>query len=184
MARTKKRYDVIMMDLIHPESPGAGSLFTKDYYEDAGKVIRPRGLVAQWLPLYQLSPFEVKIIMRSFASTFPHASFWIGSHNQDFPLALLIGSHNKLSIGREEIKRRLDSSKLSNEIVEKNNPDKFLNNFLIDKEKIAEYTEGVPVHIDNFPLLEFLVPKGLLQRNHYGKENSIELKLLQASRNQ
>ena len=74
MARTNKKYDIINMDLIHPESSGAASLFTKEYFEDAKKALRSNGLVAQWLPLYQLSPFETKIIMRTFASVFPHAS--------------------------------------------------------------------------------------------------------------
>ena len=182
MARTKKKYDIIIMDLIHPESSSAASLFTKEYFEDAQKTLRDNGLVAQWLPLHQLSPFEAKIIMRTFASVFPYASLWFGSSSKNFPLALIIGSRDKLAIGRAIIKSRLDSSKLSYEIMEKNNPGKFLNNFIMDKEKILAFTEGAPIHNDNYPLLEFLVPKGLLKRNEYGRENSIQLKLLHAKR--
>jgi len=52
----------------------------------------------------------------------------------------------------------------------------------MDREGILAYTEGAPIHNDNFPLLEFLVPKGLLKRHEYGRENSIQMKSLHANR--
>lgn len=176
--RAKKKYDVIIMDLIHPESAGAGSLFTKEYYEDAGKIIRGNGLVAQWLPLYQLSDLELKIIIHTFASVFPYSSLWFGSHSQDFPLALLLGSNDEISFDKNKIKGRLESSELIGELIEKNNVNLLLDNFIMDKKGLLEYTKGVPLNTEDYPVIEFLVPKGLLQRNQYGRENYNHLKSL------
>lgn len=176
--RAKKKYDVIIMDLIHPESAGAGSLFTKEYYEDAGKIIRRNGLVAQWLPLYQLKDLELKIIIHTFASVFPYSSLWFGSHNQDFPLVLLLGSNDEFSFDKKIFKDRLESSELIGELIEKNNVNLLLDNFIMDKKGLLEYTKGVPLNTEDYPVIEFLVPKGLLQRNQYGRENYYHLKRL------
>ena len=176
--RTKKKYDIIIMDLIHPESAGAANLFTKEYYNDAKKRIKSKGFVAQWLPLYQLSPLEFKIITRTFATVFSNASLWFGSHNQGFPLALLIGPADELLIEKEVLKKRLDLSKLSSELLEKNNADKLLDNFISDRKGLLKYTEGVRINKDDTPILEFLVPKGLFLRNHYGRENYKQLSRL------
>src|SRR3989338_4777912 len=176
--RAKKKYDVVIMDLIHPESAGAGSLFTKEYYEDAGRIMRRNGLVAQWLPLYQLSDSELKIIIRTFASVFSYSSLWFGSHSQNFPLALLIGSNDELSFDKKKIKGRLESSELSGELTEKNDVNQLLDNFIMDKKGLLEYTNGVSLNTEDYPVIEFLVPKWLLQRNQYGRENYYNLKRL------
>src|SRR3989338_3671016 len=176
--RAKKKYDVVIMDLIHPESAGAGSLFTKEYYEDAGKIIKGNGLVAQWLPLYQLSNLELKIIIHTFAYVFSYSSLWFGSHNQDFPLVLLLGSNDELSFDKKKIKSRLESSELSGELTEKNDVNQLLDNFIMDKKGLLEYTNGVSLNTEDYPVIEFLVPKWLLQRNQYGRENYYNLKRL------
>ncbi len=173
--RTGKQYDIIIMDLVHPESPGTGSLFTKEYYEEARAVIKQKGFVAQWLPLYQLSMEELKIIMRTFASTFPYTSLWFGGHNMNFPIVMLAGSMNKLSMGEGAIKHRLDSTELSRELYEKNDARKFLDNFIISKKDILKYTEGASINTDDYPIIEFLTPRGLLQRSRYGRENYAQL---------
>ena len=69
---TDRLYDIISINAIDPKfSP---MLYTNDFYELCKKRLTTNGLVVAWLPIYGMTPMEVKALIKSFVDVFPHSS--------------------------------------------------------------------------------------------------------------
>ena len=73
LAASPGRFDVIVGDLILPWSPGEVRLYSREHFAAAERALRPGGLYAQWLPLYQLTPEQFRTIRDTFLPVFPRA---------------------------------------------------------------------------------------------------------------
>ena len=70
----RKKYDVITADIILPRHAGAGSLYSREYFELVRRSLAPGGLVMQWNGGDSMT--EYKLLMRTFMSVFPHITLW------------------------------------------------------------------------------------------------------------
>ena len=80
LATTDEQFDVITSDPIHPWVRGAASLYSLEYHELVKARLKPGGVVAQWVPLYETDEASVKSQIGTFVRSFPHATLW----NSDF----------------------------------------------------------------------------------------------------
>ena len=71
---SRKKYDVITADIILPRHAGAGSLYSKEYYELVRDALAEGGLVMQWNGGDSMT--EYKLLMRTFLSVFPYTTLW------------------------------------------------------------------------------------------------------------
>lgn len=150
-------YDVIISDLFVPWESMTGYLYTVEHYEAAAKQLRPGGLFAQWLPLWQVSAKEFEIIADSFASVFPYASLFYGKNHHHWTIIGFVGSMEPLTIDREGLTKRLVSHpNFSNRMAERAwfaSPDSLLQTY------IGRWERGSsPLNTDNFPRVEFSTP--------------------------
>ena len=53
--------------------------------------LAPGGLFCQWLPLYQLSEAELRVVLATFLDVFPHAALFRGDFYGRFPIVALVG---------------------------------------------------------------------------------------------
>lgn len=74
MLMSRKKYDVITADIILPRHAGAGSLYSKEYYELVRSRLADGGLVMQWNG--GDSATEYKLLMRTFLAVFPYTTLW------------------------------------------------------------------------------------------------------------
>jgi spermidine synthase len=88
---THERFDVVVGDLFVPWHAGAGALYTREHFEAVRAHLEPGGLFCQWLPLYQLSEAELRIIAATFLDVFPNAAVFRGDFYGRFPIAALVG---------------------------------------------------------------------------------------------
>ncbi|MGB1276694.1 MAG: spermidine synthase, partial [Nannocystaceae bacterium] len=58
--------DLVIADLFHPARDGAGALYAREHFEAVRDHLAPGGVFVQWLPLHQLSPTNLKTIVRTF----------------------------------------------------------------------------------------------------------------------
>ena len=65
------QYDLLVAEPSNPWVSGVSSLFSAEFYELAERHLRPRGILAQWLQLYELEPRLVASVMGALSSTFP-----------------------------------------------------------------------------------------------------------------
>jgi spermidine synthase len=86
---TDERFDIITSDPIHPWTKGSSSLFTVEHFRNCARILKPGGVMAQWLPLYQLSPDDYRTAVRSFAAAFDYVSLYYTGRD-----TVLVGSNS------------------------------------------------------------------------------------------
>ncbi|MBN1652359.1 MAG: fused MFS/spermidine synthase [Deltaproteobacteria bacterium] len=105
LAATKKKYDVIVSEPSNPWLTGVSDLFTTDYFRITKRRLRPRGIYCQWVQLYEMSPENVKIIYRTFASHFKYVVAF--SAEELASDTILLGSDSPLLFDLERFTRNL-----------------------------------------------------------------------------
>ncbi len=153
-------YDLIISEPSNPWIAGVSNLFTKEFYEIGRRRLNSKGLFCQWFHLYSMHASDVKMILNTFFSVFPHGSLW------------LINEADIILLGSEE-EPVLDYKKLSaafheNAQFKKNmasigidHPDAILAARLAGSEDIKALFRTALLNSDNMPILEFSAPRSL-----------------------
>ena len=87
---TEETFDVITSDPVHLYVRGTSALYSKEYFELVRRRLKPAGVMAQWLPLYDGGTETLKSALATFFSVFPEGTVW-SNHTQDrgYDLVLL-----------------------------------------------------------------------------------------------
>lgn len=166
---TDRKYDMIISDLFQPDSAGVGNLYALEHFENAREKLKDGGMMAQWLPMYQLSPDNLKVVMRTFATAFKYVMVWSGDINSELPTLMLVGSQKPLKLDPVRLVEALGRDDVKKDIIENADPLSFLSFYVMDKEGVMEYTEGHPINTDNRPVIEYTAPASIWKR----RENSV-----------
>lgn len=163
MAMTDRHFDMITADPIHPRVTGVGYLYTTEYYESIKRCLRPQGVVCQWMPMYRISKTSFDVAFRTFASVFPHASFWYVRGHGLFVATLEPFRIDVLALVQRMrdpmVKRDLDSIKI-------HNAPQLLAHLMMGPEQIAQYLASTPSRVlntDDDAYLEYRTPFELLE---------------------
>jgi len=103
---TRDRFDVVVGDLVVPWRRGESSLYTRDSFAAARRVLAPGGLYCQWVPLYQISESEFDSIAASFLDVFPNTTLWRGDFNAGEAAIALIGHTNAIDAAAADARAR------------------------------------------------------------------------------
>ena len=76
LQRTERLCDIITANATHPSNTSSWALFTHEFYESVSTRLAPEGAFFHWLPFHCMTEADFKLILRSFQSTFPHATLW------------------------------------------------------------------------------------------------------------
>ena len=90
-------FDVVTSDPIDPWTRGSADLYALEHFEAMGRALTPSGLASQWLPLYQLSPADVRTVVATWCAAFEHTAAYLSAYD-----LALIGSHRPLPQARLE----------------------------------------------------------------------------------
>ena len=71
-----RRYDLISSEPSYPTESVVANLFTQEYFEIAASKLAPEGIYCQWLPYHMLTNRDVTMMVKTFATVFPHAMLW------------------------------------------------------------------------------------------------------------
>jgi spermidine synthase len=70
-------YDVIISEPSNPWMAGIASLFTQEFFEIARDRLAPGGILCQWAHTYDISDADLRSIVATFLSVFPHGTLWV-----------------------------------------------------------------------------------------------------------
>jgi spermidine synthase len=101
-------FDVITSDPVHLWVKGTSALYSKEYFEIVRSHLKPGGVIAQWLPLYDGDVETVKSVMATFFEVFPNGTVWsnhMGDRGYDL---VLLGQAARTRINVGELQQRLD----------------------------------------------------------------------------
>jgi len=90
LATTDEKFDIVTSDPIHPWVKGAATLYSQEYFELTKQKLTKRGVVTQWVPMYESNEAAVKSQVATFMAAFPHGSIWANDNNgEGYDLVLL-----------------------------------------------------------------------------------------------
>jgi spermidine synthase len=152
---TKDKFDVITADPIHPWFRGAGYLYTTEYFKLASEHLLPGGVICQWLPMYELTPEDLKSVVRTFGEHFRFTMLWL-THSD----AELVGSNSPIMIDEAELDRRIAEPAIFSDLsrVMMGSATDFLSYFVMGTEGMKRFGEGGVLNTDDNLYLEFSAP--------------------------
>jgi len=95
---TREDFDVIISEPSNPWIAGVGNLFTKEFYEEARRRLRPGGVFCQWIQTYSVSPATLSTVFRTVSTTFPKGQLFYVESSGD--LIILAVPDRELSLDR------------------------------------------------------------------------------------
>jgi predicted membrane-bound spermidine synthase len=76
---TRRRFDLITGEPPPPLTPGAVSLYTRDYFQLMHDHLEEGGIVTYWLPAARRGEYDEKAIIAAFCAVFDDCSLWNGT---------------------------------------------------------------------------------------------------------
>jgi len=76
LLRSSGSYDVIASEPSNPWVTGVEMLFSREFLEAARSRLAPGGVFCQWFHLYETDAGVVELVLRTYASVFPHVAVW------------------------------------------------------------------------------------------------------------
>ena len=152
---TDRTFDVITADPIHPWFRGAGYLYANEYFELAAQRLRPGGVIAQWLPIYELTPQDLKSVVTTFQRHFPHTMMWLTHYD-----AVLVGSNAPFQIDEAALQARIAEPAVLGDLsrVTMGSAADFLSYFVMGTQGMKRFGEGGILNTDDRLYLEFSAP--------------------------
>lgn len=152
---TRETFDVITADPIHPWFRGAGYLYTTEYFRLAATRLNPGGVMTQWLPIYELTPADLRSIVRTFQQHFRHTLLWLTHYDAE-----LVGSNAPLVIDEAELARRIAVPAVADDLrrVAMGSAADFLSYFVMGTEGMARFSQDAVLNTDDRLYLEFSAP--------------------------
>ncbi len=152
---TTTKYDVTISEPSNPWMSGMASLFTREFFEEVRARLSDRGIHCQWVHSYNMSTEDMRTIVRSFRSAFPHAALW-ALNDSDF---LLLGSPSPIEVRESVVRANFDRVRSDLERVQVHDLYSILSMFMIADEDLDRFAGDAAVNTDDFPVLEFRSPQ-------------------------
>jgi spermidine synthase len=152
---TNRTFDVITADPIHPWFRGAGYLYASEYFQMAAAHLRPGGVVAQWLPIYELTPQDLASVVKTFQQHFPSTMMWLTHYD-----AVLVGSNAPFVIDEAELQRRVADPAIADDLdrVLMGSSTDLLSYFVMGTEGMKRFAANGTLNTDDRLYLEFSAP--------------------------
>lgn len=157
---SREQYDVLISEPSNPWMAGLAYLFTQEFYRLAKARLAPGGVMCQWLQLYNIFPQDVKLMMKTFHSVFPHVSVWSPIPGD----LLLVGSMEPHTVPVEVLAERMNRPGVreSLDVVRVGRPELFAQMLMLGTREVEALTADTEaVHRDDQPSVEFNAPKAL-----------------------
>jgi spermidine synthase len=153
---TREHYDLIVQELFFPYRAGVGNLYTLEHYQRVRSRLAPHGRVAQWIALNQVGPLELRALVRTFTTVFPHTSLWLtGGY------LLLYGGLEPLMLAWPALQQRLAVALP----VEGTTSADVLGMFVSTGEAIQHWAARAPLNTDDNAFIEFHAPRAFATLN-------------------
>ncbi len=155
---TTKQYDIISSDPIHPFISGNGILYSYEHWKICKDRLREGGVLAQWLPLYQLSPTDFATIIGTFTDAFPNATMWFCGID-----TVLIGVKGEFKVDTERMATHMSDPTMMADLLSMgvHEPGDILGWYVAGPEEMRAMGLGAPRNHTEAPVLEFTAPKSV-----------------------
>ncbi len=138
---------------------GVSLLFTEEFFHRAASRLGERGVLCQWLHLYQIGPGDVKTLLATVARSFPRTALF--SDGADL---LIVASRAPLVLDPAAWRDRVESSPAARDALLRAgfaSAADLAAGLIADERGVALWTRGAPLHTDDRPVLEFTAARSM-----------------------
>ena len=155
----QSRYDIIISEPSNLWLSGTANLFSLEFFQLCKERLTSDGMIVQWAHVYHMSSEDLKIVINTFRSVFPHTSIWYSILGDVF----MLGSNEKLTIDYLELAKRynIPNAKEDLQRLDIREPLALLSCYLLDEKAVARFATGSRVNTDDKPILAFTTPRNL-----------------------
>jgi spermidine synthase len=157
-ATTDARYDIIASEPSHPLSTYSARMFTLESFRAGSRILKPGGVMLQWLPAYLMEDEDLELMVKTFGSAFPNTHVF-ATLNPEQPTQHL----DYLMVG-------MNGDEVLDPIVvlaalEADDSHDFLVTHLMGPDEVRRIVESpdVPLNTDDRPFFEYRMPLRYLQ---------------------
>jgi hypothetical protein len=165
LARSPDRLALLTSEPSNLWMSGVSLLFTREFFELAAARLGERGVLCQWLHLYQVGPDDVRSLVRTLGGPFPHLVAFVDGGD-----LLLVASRSPLTLDPRVWQRRLAANPRAADELARAGFGSALDlarGLVADERGLEAWAAGAPLHTDDRPLLEFSAARQLA-RDHSG----------------
>jgi spermidine synthase len=153
---TSQKYDIIISEPSNPWIAGVGNLFTTEFFDVCKRKMNPGGMMVQWFHLYEMNDDLLKMVVRTFQSSFAHVSIWQ-------PLSvdiIMIGSNEPISVDLNKIQEEMAVKNIHEDITRIFIPDAttLLSLEMLSSRSVLRYMGVGGFNTEDLPLLEYNAP--------------------------
>ena len=102
---------MITSDPIRTWVSGANSLHSIEHFQSCKMRLNKDGIMAQWLPLYEMPEEDFRTVIRTFQAAFSRISLWLTDTD-----AILIGTEDELKIDYRSLAAKFRDEKIETDM--------------------------------------------------------------------
>lgn len=157
---TREKYDVIVAEPSNPWVKGSSTIFSREVFETYRDRINEDGIVAQWVQVYRLRNEDLRTMINTFRSVFPHTTMW---SQFNYPDLILIGSKKPLNVDLNMLESKLLDENVNRSLARTraNDINTILSFFQMDEISLARFVGSAPINTDDKPIIEYTAPKNM-----------------------
>ncbi len=156
-------YDVIISEPSNPWMAGVATVFSREFYKACQLSLRPNGVMAQWVQVYETNDEVLRLILNTFASVFPQAAVWQPTATD----LILVSRVDAQPPNLRQLQERLAAKTIQQDLerIDLYGPVAFLAREIIPAGNVQHLIEpGGRVQSDFYPLLEYAAQKAFFVR--------------------
>ncbi len=161
LALHPRAFDVVVSEPSNPWMAGCADLFTAEFFRRGAGALREGGLFCQWIQHYGLSMENVRLLIRTFLSAFPHAYVAVPHRTSDL---LLVGSVDPFPLEYGRLKAALAqrpavANDLADDRVQVRSIHDFLGSFQMGPSEVRALAGEGEINTDALPLIAYRAPR-------------------------
>lgn len=153
LMRREETFDLITLEPPPPAAAGVVNLYSRDFYELAGRRLNDKGLLAQWLPIATQNEEDTQSLVKSMLEVFPYVTMWTTEVHE----MMLIGSKQPMPLDYAQIAERMRITTVHDALMEVgiNSPDDLLATFITDQAGLQQFAGQALAVTDDRPRIEY-----------------------------
>ena len=154
IATTDEEFSVIVTDVTNLKYKRNPYLYTREYFEIMRDALSADGVAAAWLPVGGLSFNDLRILIATFDSVFPHTTAW---YFTQFPthFIILVGTPEPTLVNLGELREEMAKVERDLRSLNVDNVYELASMLLLGESDIDSLVDGAPIHTDSRPILEY-----------------------------
>ena len=154
IATTDEKFSVIVTDVTNLKYKRNPYLYTREYFEIMRDALSVDGVAAAWLPVGGLSFNDLRTLIATFDSVFPHTTAW---YFTQFPthFIILVGTPEATLVNLAELDEKIAAVERDLRSLSVDNVYELASMLLLGERDIDSLVDGAPIHTDNRPILEY-----------------------------